>query len=107
MNWMVKASMTVGLTLGLSSVAMAQSAAESDLLSAQQAYQEILRNSQSQKSTLSVKQEQLNTAKQRLSEIQSPSANWKQKWQPNKARIPQPSKPYRPLVPNWMRRGRQ
>ena len=71
MNWMVKASMTVGLTLGLSSVAMAQTAAESELLSAQKAYQEILRTSQSQKSTLSVKQEQLNTAKQRLTEIQS------------------------------------
>ena len=37
MNWMVKASMTVGLTLGLSSVAMAQTAAESELLSAQKA----------------------------------------------------------------------
>ena len=71
MNWMVKASMTVGLTLGLSSVTMAQTTAESELLSAQKAYQEILRTSQSQKSTLSVKQEQLNTAKQRLTEIQN------------------------------------
>ena len=71
MNWMGKASMTVGLALGLSSVAWAQTAAETELLSAQKAYQEILRTSQSQKSSLSVKQEQLNTAKQRLSEIQS------------------------------------
>ena len=32
MNWMGKASMTVGLALGLSSVAWAQTAAETELL---------------------------------------------------------------------------
>ena len=71
MNWVGKASMGVVLALGLSPVVWAQTAAESELLSAQKAYQEVLRTTQGQKSSLSTKQEQLNTAKQRLTEIQN------------------------------------
>ena len=71
MNWAGKMSMALGLAMGLSSMAWAQTAAESELLSAQKTYQEVLRTTQSQKSTLVQKQGQLNTAKQRLVEVQS------------------------------------
>ena len=71
MNWAGKTSMALGLAMGLSSVAWAQTAAESELLSAQKAYQEVLRTTQTQHSSLGTKQGQLNTAKQRLTEIQN------------------------------------
>lgn len=71
MKHMVKVSMAIALALGFAHSAWAQTPAEAELLSAQKAYQEVLRNSQTQRSNLDLKQQQLTVAKQRLTEIQS------------------------------------
>lgn len=70
MNKLSVAALGVCLALA-AQMAAAQTPAEAELLSAQKAYQEILRGSQSQKNTLASKEAQLATAKQRLTEIQT------------------------------------
>ena len=71
MKQIVNVLLGMGMALGWGQMAWAQTAAESELLSAQKTYQELLRNSQIQNNTLGTKQQQLTTAKQRLVEIQN------------------------------------